>query len=179
MYHIKLRMPDYHSIPVPCCNFCKKISSIFWLEVFLCCHKYVWIWVKSAESIAPLFCKCIWSSYKWFAVKSESLALHCYSNHFKCFAGTDLVGNESISIAVKAACNCIFLMGFKSYIWVHSNKVQVWTIIFSEPYGIEFFIIEIGKFFSSFRVCKNPILKFLFQLVLFRLNYHCFILIYS
>ena len=83
-----------------------------------------------------------------FVTQAEAFALHCCRCHLVGFARADRVCKQRIT-AVKNMSDSVTLMLSELDFGIHSNEIDVRSVVFSRAGVIEFLVIQVAKALSA------------------------------
>ena len=95
------------------------------------------------------------------AAKSEPLHLHSGSGHSEGFARAYNMGKERVA-AVHYSCNGVLLMFSELYFGVHSDKLDMASVVFTRASGVKSLVIQLRQPVTPLRILPHPILKSIF-----------------
>ena len=111
-----------------------------------------------------------------FLTQAQTLGFHCRSCHLKTFAGTHLVGEQGVP-TIKHMSNCIALMFLQIDLRVHTDKMDMASVILAGPGTIEQLVILLHQQIPPLRVLPNPACKGILDGLLLLLGKHRLLLV--
>ena len=120
------------------------------------------------ELICPLQGEVVRNHKHGLLAQAKSFALHSGCCHFKCFARTNFVCEQSIS-TIKHMSDSVSLMFTEGNIRVHTAETDMTAIILTGSGGVKEFVVLCDQSFTTARVFPDPILERILDRLLFLL----------
>ena len=162
-------MPDNDCIIIAGGDPGAEFLPVLLFKILLACHQYLRAGIKPQELTGPLQRQVIGHHEHALIAESEALRFHGCRSHFKGLACADLVRQQRIA-AIEHMGDGVSLMLPEHNVRVHTDEMNVLSIILTGTGGIKELVIASGQCLAPLRVFPYPVPEGILDSLLFLLS---------